>query len=73
MSAPTPTPHITAAQDPPITTLPGPCLPDGPEQRERDEKLRRFQGESDVSYDWLWRGSPLNDPDDESVTYPFAR
>ncbi len=41
--------------------------------RERDEKLRRFQGESDVSYDWLWRGSPLNDPDDESVTYPFAR
>ena len=48
-------------------------LPDGPEQRERDEKLRRFQGESDVSYDWLWRGSPLNDPDDESVTYPFAR
>ncbi|WP_226358194.1 transposase family protein [Pseudonocardia sp. ICBG601] len=24
MSAPTP--HVTAAQDPPITTLPGPCL-----------------------------------------------
>jgi len=28
-------------------------LPDGPEQEERDPKLREFNGESDVSYDWL--------------------
>ncbi|MFP5068743.1 FAD-dependent monooxygenase [Pseudonocardia nantongensis] len=48
-------------------------LPDGPAQRERDEKLRRFDGESDVSYDWLWRGSPLQDPDNEAITYQFAR
>ncbi|ANY07865.1 FAD-dependent monooxygenase [Pseudonocardia sp. HH130630-07] len=48
-------------------------LPDGPEQRERDAKLRRFDGESDVSYDWLWRGSPLHDRGDEAVTYQFVR
>jgi salicylate hydroxylase len=33
-------------------------LPDGPQQRERDEKLKNFDGESDVSYDWLWRAAP---------------
>ncbi|NMH97908.1 FAD-dependent monooxygenase [Pseudonocardia acidicola] len=48
-------------------------LPDGPEQRERDEKLKNFSGESDVSYDWLWRGTPLNDPDLEAFSYPFVR
>jgi salicylate hydroxylase len=48
-------------------------LPDGPEQRSRDEKLRRFDGESLVSYDWLWRGTPLQDPDDEAISYQFAR
>jgi 2-polyprenyl-6-methoxyphenol hydroxylase-like FAD-dependent oxidoreductase len=48
-------------------------LPDGPLQRERDEKLRRFDGESDVSYDWLWNGTPLTDPDNESMNYQFAR
>ncbi|MFD6064061.1 FAD-dependent monooxygenase [Rhodococcus wratislaviensis] len=31
-------------------------LPDGPEQELRDEKLARFEGESDVSYEWLWNG-----------------
>lgn len=31
-------------------------LPDGPEQALRDEKLVRFEGESDVSYEWLWNG-----------------
>ncbi|GEL22412.1 monooxygenase [Pseudonocardia sulfidoxydans NBRC 16205] len=32
-------------------------MPDGPEQVARDEKLRNFQGESHISYDWLWSGS----------------
>lgn len=46
-------------------------LPDGPEQRERDAKLKNFGGESDVSYEWLWSGTPLNDPDQESFAYQF--
>jgi salicylate hydroxylase len=65
--------HAGVVQDASLQNMDFYHLPDGPEQRERDEKLRRFQGESDVSYDWLWRGSPRSDPDDESVTYPFAR
>lgn len=49
-------------------------LPDGPEQQARDELLRRgFSGESDVSYDWLWSGSPLHDPDLGAYAYQFAR
>jgi salicylate hydroxylase len=48
-------------------------LPDGPEQRARDDKLRNFGGESDLSYDWLWRGTPLNDPDLGAFSYQFAR
>ncbi|GGX33438.1 FAD-dependent monooxygenase [Streptomyces noursei] len=48
-------------------------FPDGPEQRARDARLRRFDGESDLSYDWLWRGTPLNDPDQVAFSYPFAR
>jgi salicylate hydroxylase len=48
-------------------------LPDGPEQRLRDEKLRNFDGESDVSYDWLWSGTPLNDPDLHAFSYSFAK
>ncbi|MCF2527943.1 FAD-dependent monooxygenase [Yinghuangia soli] len=49
-------------------------LPDGPEQRDRDEKLRRgFTGESDLSYDWLWSGTPLDDPDLGAFAYQFAR
>ncbi|MGG2464694.1 FAD-dependent monooxygenase [Streptomyces sp. RGM 3693] len=48
-------------------------FPDGPEQRARDAQLRRFDGESDLSYDWLWRGTPLNDPDQVAFSYPFAR
>ncbi|MEK2473952.1 MULTISPECIES: FAD-dependent monooxygenase [Streptomyces] len=48
-------------------------FPDGPEQRARDAQLRRFEGESDLSYDWLWRGTPLNDPDQVAFSYPFAR
>lgn len=49
-------------------------LPDGPQQRARDAKLRKhFNGESDVSYDWLWRGTPLNDPDLGAFSYQFSR
>jgi salicylate hydroxylase len=48
-------------------------LPDGPEQRERDAKLRDFTGESDVSYHWLWSGTPLHDTDLESFSYQFHR
>lgn len=48
--------------------------PDGPEQRERDRRLRAgFSGESDVSYDWLWSGTPLRDPDLTAFSYQFAR
>lgn len=47
-------------------------LPDGPLQVERDEKLKHFDGESDVSYRWLWSGTPLNDSDAENFHYPFA-
>ncbi|GAA2065742.1 FAD-dependent monooxygenase [Streptomyces albiaxialis] len=48
--------------------------PDGPEQRERDRKLARgFSGESDVSYDWLWSGTPLRDPDMTAFSYQFPR
>ncbi|MYW96192.1 NAD(P)-binding protein [Amycolatopsis rubida] len=47
-------------------------LDDGPEQQERDRKLRTFEGESDVSYDWLWRGTPLNG-NTTTHTYSFAR
>ncbi|MBB3663962.1 MULTISPECIES: FAD-dependent monooxygenase [Prauserella salsuginis group] len=48
-------------------------LPDGPDQRERDAKLKNFTGESHVSYQWLWSGTPLNDPDAESFAYQFPR
>lgn len=48
-------------------------LPDGQEQEERDQKLAAFNGESDVSYHWLWSGSPLNNVDMESYHYQFRR
>ncbi|MDQ4114289.1 MAG: FAD-dependent monooxygenase [Actinomycetota bacterium] len=48
-------------------------LPDGPEQQERDRKLQQFDGESDVSYDWLWRGTPLGDNNQETFHYQFVR
>jgi salicylate hydroxylase len=48
-------------------------LPDGPEQRARDAKLKDFNGESDVSYDWLWRGTPLHDKDLEAFSYQFRK
>ena len=47
-------------------------LPDGPQQEERDSRLRDFTGESLVSYDWLWRGASLNQSDAESMSYPFG-
>ncbi|TDD92237.1 FAD-dependent monooxygenase [Actinomadura rubrisoli] len=65
--------HAGMVQDASLRNMSLYHLPDGPAQRERDEKLRRFDGESDVSYDWLWKGTPLNDPDNESIHYQFAR
>jgi salicylate hydroxylase len=65
--------HAGMVQDASLQNMAFYHLPDGPEQRERDEKLRTFDGESDVSYDWLWNGSPLHDPDTESIHYKFAR
>lgn len=65
--------HAGMVQDASLQNMDFYHLPDGPEQRARDAKLRRFDGESDVSYDWLWRGSPLRDPDNEALTYQFAR
>ncbi|MEB3370926.1 FAD-dependent monooxygenase [Saccharopolyspora mangrovi] len=65
--------HAGMVQDASLQNMDFYHLPDGPEQRDRDAKLRRFDGESDVSYDWLWNGSPLNDPDTESIHYQFAR
>jgi salicylate hydroxylase len=65
--------HAGMVQDASLENMRFYHLPDGPEQRERDEHLRDFRGESDVSYDWLWGGTPLNDPDLESHSYPFAR
>ncbi|MET9265025.1 FAD-dependent monooxygenase [Amycolatopsis sp. NPDC004079] len=65
--------HAGMVQDASLRNMSFYHLPDGPEQRERDEKLRSFDGESDVSYDWLWNGTPLGDPDNESIHYQFAR
>ncbi|GAA5153924.1 FAD-dependent monooxygenase [Amycolatopsis dongchuanensis] len=65
--------HAGMVQDASLRNMDFYHLPDGPEQRERDEKLRRFDGESDVSYDWLWHGTPLTDHDTESIHYQFAR
>jgi salicylate hydroxylase len=49
-------------------------LPDGPEQQARDAVLgERFTGESDVSYEWLWSGTPLDQSDRESFRYPIHR
>ncbi|OIJ88371.1 FAD-dependent oxidoreductase [Streptomyces colonosanans] len=48
--------------------------PDGTQQEVRDDLLRRgFDGESDVSYHWLWSGTPLSDPDLGAYDYRFAR
>ncbi|MER5955681.1 FAD-dependent monooxygenase [Streptomyces longhuiensis] len=48
--------------------------PDGSEQRARDAALAQcFDGESDVSYDWLWSGTPLDGADGESFAYRHHR
>jgi salicylate hydroxylase len=65
--------HAGMVQDASLANMRFYHLPDGPEQVERDRELREFNGESHVSYDWLWRGTPLNDPDLESFSYPFVR
>jgi salicylate hydroxylase len=65
--------HAGMVQDASLANMRFYHLPDGPEQEERDRRLREFNGESDISYDWLWNGTPLNDPDLERFSYPFAR
>lgn len=65
--------HSGMVQDASLQNMSLYHLPDGPEQQERDDKLRRFDGESDLSYDWLWRGTPLRLDDHESIHYQFAR
>ena len=65
--------HAGMVQDASLQNMTFYHMPDGPEQEERDRKLAAFDGESDVSYNWLWKGSPLNDPDMESFNYQFRR
>lgn len=65
--------HAGMVQDASLQNMSFYHLPDGPEQEKRDRKLASFEGESDVSYDWLWRGSPLNNADMESFDYQFRR
>jgi salicylate hydroxylase len=36
-------------------------LPDGPQQRARDARFREHHQESDVSFDWIYAGTPLED------------
>ena len=36
-------------------------LADGPEQVERDRRFREHHQESDVSFDWIYAGTPLED------------
>jgi salicylate hydroxylase len=65
--------HAGMVQDASLENMRFYHLPDGPEQQARDEKLRDFRGESDLSYDWLWRGTPLRDPDLEAFSYQFPK
>lgn len=65
--------HAGMVQDASLQNMRLYHLPDGPEQEERDRLLRDFRGESDVSYDWLWNGTPLAGHETESHSYPFAR
>lgn len=65
--------HAGMVQDASLENMSLYHLPDGPQQQLRDEKLRNFDGESDVSYDWLWSGTPLKDADLHAFTYPFAK
>ncbi|WP_218002227.1 FAD-dependent monooxygenase [Janibacter corallicola] len=36
-------------------------LPDGPDQRDRDRRFRENHKESNVSFDWIYSGTPLED------------
>lgn len=65
--------HAGMVQDASLANMALYHLPDGPEQRDRDRKLKDFGGESIVSYDWLWNGTPLDDPDNERFDYQFAK
>lgn len=46
-------------------------FPDGPDQQHRDRIMADFTGESDISFDWIWRGPQLQQNDTESFHYPF--
>ncbi len=65
--------HAGMVQDASLANMSLYHLHDGPEQQARDRKLAEFDGESVVSYRWLWSGTPLNDPDNESFEYKFAK
>lgn len=66
--------HAGMVQDASLRNLTFYHYPDGPEQEERDRLLRGgFTGESDVSYDWLWSGTPLRDADATAFSYQFPR
>ncbi|MCZ2837320.1 FAD-dependent oxidoreductase [Modestobacter sp. VKM Ac-2985] len=65
--------HAGMVQDASLENMRFYHLPDGPEQQARDSTLQEFNGESDVSYDWLWRGTPLDDPDLVPFDYEFRR
>lgn len=41
-------------------------LPDGPEQRKRDEIMSQQSGNAVISFDWLWGGDPESDPPQEN-------
>jgi salicylate hydroxylase len=64
--------HAGMVQDASLKNMRFYHLADGPEQEERDRLLRTFEGESDVSYEWLWRGTPLQDPDAMPQSYPLV-
>ncbi|MER5182220.1 FAD-dependent monooxygenase [Streptomyces sp. NPDC002896] len=64
--------HAGMVQDASLKNMHFYHLADGPQQEERDRLLRTFEGESDVSYEWLWRGTPLRDPDAMPQSYPLV-
>ncbi|MGW1027913.1 FAD-dependent monooxygenase [Streptomyces sp. NPDC002577] len=64
--------HAGMVQDASLKNMRFYHLADGPEQEERDRLLRTFEGESDVSYEWLWRGTPLQNPDAMPQSYPLV-
>ncbi len=49
-------------------------LPDGPDQQARDERFKAKHAESDVTFDWIYRGTPLaGDPQPTADTLAKGR